>query len=216
MVSFCCVWITFRPSSHAMLLLVWQPFSPNCSEQNLSKSSRCWSIDDITHSSRSHYVTSGAGDHLYKWFPSRERTSPITSCQPHAKSQVRRLRNTFAQSRDCANVLRFLRIVCTISRLARNFAIPRMRCAISRLRKFLNCAEHIYPFTSGAGKTTTFSILTGDITMSSGTAVIAGYDIRTHLRDVSYLCFLSYLTWISSWTALRVRLTTKFTSIPTS
>lgn len=37
----------------------------------------------------------------------------------------------------------------------------------------------------GAGKTTTFSILTGDFTMTTGTAVIAGYDIRTHLRDVS-------------------------------
>ena len=39
----------------------------------------------------------------------------------------------------------------------------------------------------GAGKTTTFSILTGDSSMTSGTAVIAGYDIRTHLRKVSAL-----------------------------
>ena len=38
---------------------------------------------------------------------------------------------------------------------------------------------------TGAGKTTTFSILTGDRTMTSGTAIIAGYDIRTQLRDVS-------------------------------
>ena len=37
----------------------------------------------------------------------------------------------------------------------------------------------------GAGKTTTFNILTGDISMTSGTGVIAGYDIRTNLRDVS-------------------------------
>ena len=37
----------------------------------------------------------------------------------------------------------------------------------------------------GAGKTTTFNILTGDLSMTSGTAVIAGYDIRTNLRDVS-------------------------------
>ena len=36
----------------------------------------------------------------------------------------------------------------------------------------------------GAGKTTTFSILTGDIAPTSGTAVIAGYDIRTDLRKV--------------------------------
>ena len=40
---------------------------------------------------------------------------------------------------------------------------------------------------TGAGKTTTFSILTGDISMTSGTAVIAGHDIRTHLRKVSAL-----------------------------
>ena len=37
----------------------------------------------------------------------------------------------------------------------------------------------------GAGKTTTFSILTGDFPMSSGTALIAGYNIKSHLRDVS-------------------------------
>ena len=40
---------------------------------------------------------------------------------------------------------------------------------------------------TGAGKTTTFSILTGDSSMTSGTAIIAGYDIRTHLRKVSAL-----------------------------
>ena len=37
---------------------------------------------------------------------------------------------------------------------------------------------------NGAGKTTTFKILTGDISMTSGTAAIAGYDIRTQLRQV--------------------------------
>jgi len=50
----------------------------------------------------------------------------------------------FAQSRDCANVLRNLKMKCTISRFVRNFRILRMRSAISRLHKFLNCAEHIY------------------------------------------------------------------------
>ena len=39
-------------------------------------------------------------------------------------------------------------------------------------------------FISGAGKTTTFSILTGDISMTSGTAIIAGFDIRSQLRAV--------------------------------
>ena len=37
---------------------------------------------------------------------------------------------------------------------------------------------------NGAGKTTTFSILTGDITMTSGTAIIGGNDIRTSLKAV--------------------------------
>ena len=40
---------------------------------------------------------------------------------------------------------------------------------------------------NGAGKTTTFGILTGDISMTDGTAVIAGYDIRTNLREVGHL-----------------------------
>ena len=40
----------------------------------------------------------------------------------------------FTQSRDCANVLR-------------NLGIPRMRNAISGLRKFPNCAEHIHSYT---------------------------------------------------------------------
>ena len=38
---------------------------------------------------------------------------------------------------------------------------------------------------NGAGKTTTFSILTGDIPLTSGTATVAGYDIRTSIKDVS-------------------------------
>ena len=39
---------------------------------------------------------------------------------------------------------------------------------------------------TGAGKTTTFSILTGDFPMTSGTAIIDGFDVTTHLREVSY------------------------------
>ena len=38
--------------------------------------------------------------------------------------------------------------------------------------------------TSGAGKTTTFNMLTGDIRPSSGTATIAGYDITSDIREV--------------------------------
>ena len=36
----------------------------------------------------------------------------------------------------------------------------------------------------GAGKTTTFKMLTGDIRPSSGTATIAGYDIISDIRQV--------------------------------
>ena len=38
---------------------------------------------------------------------------------------------------------------------------------------------------SGAGKTSTFGMLTGDITPSSGTAFVSGYDIRTDMKSVS-------------------------------
>lgn len=38
---------------------------------------------------------------------------------------------------------------------------------------------------NGAGKTTTFSILTGEIAMTTGTAVVAGYDVRTNIKNVS-------------------------------
>jgi len=37
---------------------------------------------------------------------------------------------------------------------------------------------------TGAGKTTTFNMLTGDIRPSSGTALITGYDITTDIRKV--------------------------------
>jgi len=36
----------------------------------------------------------------------------------------------------------------------------------------------------GAGKTTTFKMLTGDIRPSSGTAIITGYDIVSDIRKV--------------------------------
>ena len=40
---------------------------------------------------------------------------------------------------------------------------------------------------NGAGKTTTFRMLTGDETMTSGTAVVDGYDIRYKMNQVSML-----------------------------
>ena len=38
--------------------------------------------------------------------------------------------------------------------------------------------------SAGAGKTTVFRMLTGDLSVSSGTARIAGFDIVTDLRKV--------------------------------
>ena len=38
---------------------------------------------------------------------------------------------------------------------------------------------------NGAGKTTTFRMLTGDETMSGGTALVEGFDIRTNMNRVS-------------------------------
>ena len=55
----------------------------------------------------------------------------------------------------------------------------------------------------GAGKTTTFNILTGDLSATAGTAIIAGYDIRTSLREVLYrveqlACYLHYALSIAT------------------
>lgn len=36
---------------------------------------------------------------------------------------------------------------------------------------------------NGAGKTTTFSMLTGEISPSEGTAIMDGYNVRTHLKE---------------------------------
>ena len=40
---------------------------------------------------------------------------------------------------------------------------------------------------NGAGKTTTFRMLTGDETMSGGTALVEGFDIRTNMNRVSLI-----------------------------
>ena len=82
------------------------------------------------------------------------------SSQLSSVSQLRRshpvspLRSQIAltQSRDCANVLCNLEIAqthCAISRLSAQSQDPRilrMRSAISRSHKFLNCKEHIHCF----------------------------------------------------------------------
>lgn len=40
---------------------------------------------------------------------------------------------------------------------------------------------------NGAGKTTTFRMLTGDETMTSGTALVEGFDITTNMNKVRCL-----------------------------
>jgi len=47
---------------------------------------------------------------------------------------------------------------------------------------------------NGAGKTSTFQMLTGDSIISSGEAWLDGYNIKTDIRKVSRLYFVSYRT----------------------
>ena len=50
---------------------------------------------------------------------------------------------------ETVKVLRNFRIGCAISRLERNLRILRMCNAISRLRKFSDCAKHIHVHVQG-------------------------------------------------------------------
>ena len=61
------------------------------------------------------------------------------------------------------------------------------------MRKHFKCVQvvlHIFLILIhllGAGKTTTFNMLTGDTRPSSGTALIAGHDITTDIREVGVM-----------------------------
>ena len=52
-----------------------------------------------------------------------------------------------------------------------------------RLLRWLSHKPFV-PLPLGAGKTTTFSMLTGDLSISQGTAYMDGYNILTNLRQV--------------------------------
>ena len=52
-----------------------------------------------------------------------------------------------------------------------------------RLLRWLSYKPFV-PLPLGAGKTTTFSMLTGDLSISQGTAYMDGYNILTNLRQV--------------------------------
>ena len=99
---------------------------------------RCWSTHSITLLDRN--MKSGTGYQGY-----------LPSCELHIHSR-RSLSGGLAKWKfvDCTCKLCDLEIAhvcyeigCTITRLERNLRIPRMRNAISRLRKFSDCTEHI-------------------------------------------------------------------------
>ena len=48
----------------------------------------------------------------------------------------------------------------------------------------LLCSECVVCMCAGAGKTTTFRMLTGDLSATSGHATIAGFDVATEFREV--------------------------------
>ena len=99
---------------------------------------RCLSIHSITHSSRSQYASHGVDAACQGCLLSCELQvdHPLSGVQAQARNleiahvchAISRLRTRVTQSRDCL----------------RNFGILRMRSAISKLRKFSDCAEHIY------------------------------------------------------------------------
>ena len=68
---------------------------------------------------------------------------------------------------------------------------PCCPCCHNRCKLAVNSVNLIIPNgecfgllgVNGAGKTTIFKILTGDITSTSGTSVLAGYDIRYFTLD---------------------------------
>ena len=55
---------------------------------------------------------------------------------------------------------------------------------------------HMY---TGAGKTSTFNMLTGDLRPTSGTALIADYDILTQLRKVRTGGILGVSVGVNAW-----------------
>ena len=52
---------------------------------------------------------------------------------------------------------------------------------------------------TGAGKTSTFNMLTGDLRPTSGTALIADYDILTQLRKVRTGDILGVSVGVNAW-----------------
>ena len=49
---------------------------------------------------------------------------------------------------------------------------------------FKNDQFYYNKINTGAGKTTTFGMLTGEFAITSGTAIIDGFDVDTNLKDV--------------------------------
>ena len=64
------------------------------------------------------------------------------------------------------------------------------------------CGAYLVTVTPGAGKTTTFNMLTGDTRPSSGTATIAGHDITSDIREVCIMAYHVYNNYMLSMMSL--------------
>ncbi len=69
------------------------------------------------------------------------RVNPVRVLHVACMQPYRCVHTCTAQSRDCVNEERSLEIALQLSRLV---SISKLRNAISTLRKFLRCAEHIH------------------------------------------------------------------------
>ena len=65
-----------------------------------------------------------------------------------------------------------------------NFVYDKLTPKTTKFAPLVHLWQVLSLDTIGAGKTTTFKVLTGDIRPSSGTATIAGYDIISDIRKV--------------------------------
>ena len=61
----------------------------------------------------------------------------------------------------------------------------------------LNIDPSLINVFEGAGKTTTFSMLTGDLSITEGTAYLDGFNIQSNLKQVLYRSFYPLHVYLS-------------------